>query len=66
MVAIKRNHQIKAIFFLLFLANRFQLACKNAATTTRIRARPLIKVSPGDYQPQLGEIAAGKLLTINQ
>jgi hypothetical protein len=32
----------KAIFFLLFLANKFQPAWKNAATSTISRAGPLI------------------------
>ena len=53
MVAIKRNHQINAIFFLLFLARKFQLAWNNAATITIARARLLIKVAPDDLPPQL-------------
>jgi hypothetical protein len=51
MTEIKRNHQIKAIFFLLFLAKKFQPAWKNAATSTIIRARPLIKIAPDDLPP---------------
>jgi hypothetical protein len=51
-VAIKRNHQIKAIFFLLFFAKKFQLAWKNAATRTMPRDRPLIKVAPDELPPQ--------------